>query len=147
MKSKYDPELLAREGNGAVQVDESPDHVPPIITLCGPIKAWWSEWDSPRHQVYTAWRDAVRVALVHAGCAVYSPHRAIQGSWNEKLQEINDAAIKVSNMIVVLTPPDIPADGTLNEIKVAQDANVPVYYCPPGEAEDLEKLVKHINIS
>ena len=87
-------DLLAKEGNGAVQVEASPDKVPPIITLVGPIKVWWSEWDSPRHKQYTLWRDAVRVALVKAGVAVYSPHRAIQGRWNEKLQEINNAELK-----------------------------------------------------
>ena len=94
-----DPKLLAQEGNGAVQVDESPDVVPPVITLVGPIKIWWSQWDSPLHKKYTEWRDAVRVALVKAGCAVYSPHRAIQGSWNEKLQAINDTAIRSSAII------------------------------------------------
>lgn len=124
-------------------MDASLDQVPPIITLCGPIKVWWSEWDSPRHKLYTEWRDAVRIALVHTGCAVYSPHRAIQGSWNEKLQEINDAAIRASNMIVVMTPPDVPADGTMQEMQVAQDAGVPIYLCPPGDEEDLRKLVEH----
>src|SRR5208283_4453338 len=45
-------------GNGAVQVDASPEKVPPIVTLVGPIKIWWSEWDSLRHKEYTHWRDA-----------------------------------------------------------------------------------------
>ena len=68
-------ERLAIEGHGAIQVDESPDREPPIIVLAGPIKFWWQEgqWDSLRHQEYVQWRDAVRVALVKAGFAVYSP--------------------------------------------------------------------------
>ena len=107
-------EMLAREGHGAVQVDESLDRQPPIVFLAGPIKYWWQpgNWDSLLHQDYVRWRDAVRVALVKAGCAVYSPHRAIQGRWNENLQRINDAAIINANVIVVLTPPGVPAEGT-----------------------------------
>jgi hypothetical protein len=141
MKSMLDPTLLAIEGNGAVQVDESPDVCPPIVTLVGPIKVWWSEWDSPRHKVYTEWRDAVRVALVKAGCAVYSPHRAIQGSWNEKLQHINDIAIKVSDLVVVLTPPGVPADGTADEMRVATEHGVTMYMCPPSGPEGIENLI------
>lgn len=139
-----DPEVLAREGNGAVQVDESPDICPLIITLVGPIKIWWSEWDSDRHKKYTEWRDAVRVALVHAGCAVYSPHRAIQGSWNEKLQLINDAAIKASDLVIVLTPPNIEANGTTGEMQVAIDNNVELYHCPPDGPDGIEKLLSYI---
>jgi len=144
-KGSLDPALLAIEGNGAVQVDASPDKVPPIVTLCGPIKIWWSEWGSQRHIEYTKWRDAVRVSLVHVGCAVYSPHRAIQGSWNEKLQDINDTAIRSSNLIVVMTPPDVPADGTMTEMLVAQEAGVPIYFCPPGTEEDLRELVMKVS--
>lgn len=141
-----DPKMLAQEGNGAVQVDESPDHCPLIVTLVGPIKVWWSEWDSPRHQEYTQWRDAVRVALVHAGCAVYSPHRAIQGSWNEKLQYINDRAIEVSDIVIVLTPPGVPADGTAGEIEVARKNKVYIIECPPDGPDTIEKLLGTIKI-
>lgn len=136
--------LLAKEGNGAVQVEASPDVVPLIVTLVGPIKVWWSEWDSPRHQEYTHWRDAVRVALVKAGCAVYSPHRAIQGRWNEKLQEINNAAIRASDIIIVLTPPDTPADGTEQEIEYALQNGIGIMFAPPGGDENIERLVGDI---
>jgi len=137
-------DMLAIEGNGAVQVDESPNEVPPIVILAGPIKVWWSEWDSPRHQVYTKWRDAVRVALVKAGIAVYSPHRAIQGAWNEKLQEINNAAIRASDFVIVLTPPGVPADGTDAEIDYANQYEVQLVFAPPGNDEDLNALVSKI---
>ena len=80
---KLDPKLLAIEGHGAIQVEAAPlDKPPKIITLVGPICHWWNEWDSPRHQAYVQWRDAVRVACVKAGFLVYSPHRAIQGTWH-----------------------------------------------------------------
>jgi len=137
-------DLLAKEGNGAVQVDASPEKVPPIVTLVGPIKVWWSEWDSPRHQEYTHWRDAVRVALVKAGVAVYSPHRAIQGRWNEKLQEINNAAILASDYIVVLTPPGVMCVGTNEEIAYAQMHGKQLVFAPPGEDTDIGKLISVI---
>lgn len=142
--NNLDPKLLAREGNGAVQVDESPNVCPPVITLVGPIKIWWSQWGSPGHQIYTEWRDAVRVALVHAGCAVYSPHRAIQGSWNEKLQLINDAAIKASDLVVVLTPPDVEANGTAGEMKVAEENGVAMYHCPPDGPDGIARLLEAV---
>lgn len=137
-------EMLAKEGNGAVQVDESPDKMPLVVTLIGPIKVWWTEWDSPRHKIYTQWRDAVRVALVKAGCAVYSPHRAIQGAWNEKLQAINDAAIRASDFVVDLTPPGVPADGTAEERKLVAKCGGHLLPSPPGDDAALDKLLEGI---
>ena len=137
-------ELLATEGNGAVQVDASPDNVPPIVILIGPIKVWWNEWDSPRHQQYTQWRDAVRVALVKAGAAVYSPHRAIQGRWNEKLQAINNAAILASDFAVVLTPRGCLADGTKEEETFAAQNGIRLIYAPPDNDGAIEKLLQII---
>jgi hypothetical protein len=141
---ELDPALLAREGNGAVQVDASPSECPPIVTIIGPIKAWWSEWDSPRHQEYTAWRDAVRVALVKAGCAVYSPHRAIQGRWNESLQQINDRAIAVSDLVVDMTPQGVEARGTAGERSVAEKNNVSIYDCPPSGPDGISALLERV---
>lgn len=134
-------DMLALEGNGAVQVDESPDTVPPIVMLAGPIKVWWNEWGSTRHNEYTKWRDAVRVALVKAGCAVYCPHRAIQGRWNERLQEINNAAIKCANCVVILTPLDCPAEGTEAEYHYATEHGIRLVFAPPGDDNDLRQVV------
>lgn len=140
-------QLLAKEGNGAVEVDESPKVCPPVVVLIGPIKIWWKEgmWDSPQHIEYTEWRDAVRVALVKSGCAVYSPHRAIQGRWNEKLQAINDMAVAQADLVVVLTPPDIEANGTAGEVAVAVKYQVETYDCPPGDHNDIEALLIKID--
>lgn len=140
-----DPKLLAQEGNGAVEVDEAVySKPPPIITLVGPIKIWWSEWNSPRHEAYTVWRDAVRVALVKAGCLVYSPHRAIQGSWHPRIQLVNNSAIAISDAIVVLTPPAVEAEGTDEEIQFATDAGVRRIYAPPGGEKQIEDLLMMI---
>ena len=136
-------ERFSIENNGCIEVDESPDECPLIVTIIGPIRIWWNEWDSDRHKEYTAWRDEVRIALVKSGCAVYSPHRAIQGRWNIKLQEINDAAIRASNLVVAMTPDGVEANGTAGEILVAENANVCVFMCPP-DTKNIEKLLEKV---
>ena len=141
-----DPKLLAREGHGAIQCDESKDIVPLIVTICGPIKYWWGEgnWGTPTHKKYIEWRDAVTAVLIKNGCAVYSPHKAIRGPWNEKLQDINNVAIRSSNFIVVLTPENIPAEGTNEEIRYAWAHKVETFFCPPSKL-GLIQLVEYIN--
>jgi hypothetical protein len=137
-------EQLAREGNGAVEVDE-PTHTPLKIVLAGPIRVWWSEWGSERHATYTLWRDAARVTLVHAGFLVYNPHRAWQGAWHEDAQQVNDAAIAIADVVVVLTPPEVPADGTEAEMRVAAEHGVPVVLAPPGGEADLVAMLASIH--
>lgn len=75
---------------------------------------------------------------------LYIHHTAIQGSWNEKLQLINDAAIKASDLVIVLTPPNIEANGTTGEMQVAIDNNVELYHCPPDGPDGIEKLLSYI---
>jgi len=69
-------------------------------------------------------------------------HRAIQGRWNEGLQRINDAAIMNADVIVVLTPRDVPAEGTAREVKLAKRFNIPVITAPPGSDRNLSTLVE-----
>lgn len=135
-----DPAQLAVEGHGAVEVDAATD-LPVRVMLAGPIKHWWVEWDSDRHVAFTTWRDAVRVALVKAGCLVYSPHRAWQGAWHEAAQSVNDAAIAMADVMLDLTPPGVPADGTAAECAEAHRVGTPVLAAPPGDAADLARVV------
>lgn len=139
MTHKY-VHLLAEEGNGAVEVGE-PTHEPLFVVICGPIKVWWGHLDSQEYKAYAEWRDAVRVALVHAGHLVYSPHRAWQGSWHEKAQSVNDRAIEQADAVVVLTPAGVLAEGTAAEQRVAEAHGVPVFAAPPGEDEALATLL------
>jgi hypothetical protein len=74
--------LLAEEGNGAVEA-HLPEGTPLRVVIIGPIKTWWGRIDSPEYKEYALWRDAVRVACIHEGHLVYSPHRAWQGAWHE----------------------------------------------------------------
>jgi hypothetical protein len=141
-----DPELLAREGHGAVQVD-LPATEPLVVMLAGPIKIWWTDgmWDSPAHRAYTQWRDAVRVACVKAGFLVYSPHRAWQGAWSEHAQRVNDAAIEAADILVDLTPAGTVADGTVAEIAHAQRVGTVVVAAPPGGRDALTALIANLH--
>ena len=144
--NSLDPELLAREGHGAVQVD-LPTTQPLVVMLAGPIKIWWEEgmWDSEMHRRYIEWRDAVRVACVKAGFLVYSPHRAWQGAWSEKAQRVNDMAIEASDILLDLTPPGITADGTVAEVTHAQRVGTPVVPAPPGDGDSLAALLSELS--
>ena len=132
--------LLAVAGNGAVETD-LPDGVPTRVTLVGPIKTWWGRIDSEEYATYSAWRELVRAELVHGHCLVYSPHRAWSGGWHELAQRVNDMAIVESDLVVVVTPPDVEANGTAAEIATAVAAGVPVVYAPPGGLKEIELLL------
>lgn len=133
---------LAIEGHGAIETAMASTR-PLTVFLAGPIKHWWQDgmWDTLEHRRYVAWRDAVRVAIVQTGfCVVYSPHRALQGSWHEDLQRINDAAIGVCDVLLDVTPEGVPADGTRREVERALRLGKPVWYYPPGDDERLRTL-------
>jgi hypothetical protein len=134
---------LLVEGHGAVQVESGEDANPPFVFLAGPIRFWWAEgqWGSELHQRYTKWRDDVRIALVRAGCLVYSPHRAWQGRWNERAQEVNDAAIRACTVVLDLRIPGVPADGTLQEVETAVQAGVPVVPLALGDTDHLGRII------
>ena len=134
----FDPVGLAREGEGAVQVD-LPTTEPLVVMLAGPIKVWWQPgmWDTDAHRLYVEWRDAVRVACVKAGYLVYSPHRAWQGAWSERAQRVNDMAIEMADVLIDLTPPGTAADGTLAEIAYAVSVGTRVVPAPPGGISEL----------
>jgi nucleoside 2-deoxyribosyltransferase len=144
--SSLDPELLAREGHGAVQVDLPIDE-PLVIMLAGPIKVWWApgQWDSPPHREFVQWRDAVRVACVKAGFLVYSPHRAWQGAWSESAQRVNDMAIEMADVVIDLTPPGVEADGTLAEVAYADKVGTPVMPLPPGDATTIAEALAELS--
>lgn len=93
-------------------------HVP-IIFLGGPIKYWWTCWDSYTHRKYLRHREHVRRTLIEAGYLTYAPWDAIKGSWDPRAQQINLWAISNSDLFLNLTPPGIPAPETDEEEKWA----------------------------
>lgn len=133
-------ELLAIDGNGAVEA-YLPDGEPLRVVLVGPIKTWWGRLDSDEYKTYSAWRDAVRAALIYHGCLVYAPHRAWSGGWHESAQRVNDMAILESDLVVTVTPPGVESVGTDAEVAVAEANGVAVFHLPPAGGEELKAFL------
>jgi hypothetical protein len=121
-----------------------------IIMLAGPIKHWWDEnWDTPEHWHYVAWRDQVGEALVKSGYLVYRPHEAFKGAWDERAQSVNDMVLRISDVILNLTPPGVPSLGTDGEVKYAANYGKLIIPAPPTAnfdqgIEDLLSLLANI---
>lgn len=98
-----------------------------LVFLAGAVTYWWNEnWDTPERRAYHAWRQAARYALIEAGYITYAPHEALKGSWNTKCQSINNIAIAMSDVFVVLSDRDIPSKGTDDERRLAETLGIPV---------------------
>ncbi len=116
----------------------APGAAPLRVLLAGPIGWWWGpgRWDSPEHVGYVAWRQAVHDALVAAGHLVYRPDTAWKGAWQPVAQAVNDTALVVCDVVVVLTPPGVASAGTDDELVTAARASKPVVPLPPDPADD-----------
>jgi hypothetical protein len=107
------------------------------ISICGPIEWWWGErWDSPDHRVYVAWRNMISDELVAAGHLVYRPHEAFKGMWDDNdgdsfAQEVNNAAIRMSELVLNLTPLGVTSEGTDDELGLCAFEEIPVMFAPP----------------
>lgn len=124
------------EAVAALHTDAAPsvgDHTK-IIFLAGAIKYWWEPgmWDSPLHKEYIAWRNEVRAVLIDHGYLTYAPHEAFKGTWTERAQAINDAGIQMADLMLVLSPRDIPTLGTDDEVLIAERYGTPVLSTPPS---------------
>lgn len=128
-------ELAARSlaGHGAIQVESANQRgkEPLLIMVGGPIKHWWQgdNWGSPDHVHYVEARLKVRDELVKEGHCTYFPNEAIKGSWTERAQLINNAAVQAADVFLMLVMDKIPMDGTLAEAAIAEDAGVRIIRC------------------
>ena len=80
----------------------------------------------------------MRRKLIEERFLTYAPHEAFKGTWDERAQAINDAAIRTADVFLKLSDEDIPSDGTDDEIRIAHEAGTAVGYAPPGY--DLDRL-------
>lgn len=101
--------------------------------LAGPIKAWWGppREGTHEHDHYLAWRETVDRHITRAGHLTYRPHEAFKGPWDERGQVVNDAILLVADVILNLTPPGVPSEGTDAEMVVAGDHAKRVEAAPP----------------
>lgn len=91
-------------------------------------------WGTPYHDAYVEYRNNVRSALIEEGYLTYAPHEAFKGTWSEKAQAVNDAGIAMSDLMLVLSPPGIPTEGTDDEVAYARRVETPVMEAPPWTA-------------
>lgn len=121
--------------------------------LAGPIKWWWEEgrWGGPEFLYYDAWRNAINDALVEAGYLCYRPWLAMKGNWDDRFQALNDLALQLSDVVIVMTPPGVVSQGTDGEMLYVKDfdPDKPIVFAPPpatqGEWEAaLARLVSRL---
>lgn len=122
-----------------------------IVFLAGPIKFWWNEnWETDAHWHYDAWREALRAALIADGSYLtIAPWQMCKGTWTERAQALNDAGLAISDVILDLTPPGVPSEGTVSEIKQASsNGKIIILAPPPARREDftsaINKLIKEL---
>lgn len=144
----YSLERLAREGHGAIQVEEASIN-PLLVFLAGPIKVWWNlsdeEWGRGEHGIYLEWRSAVQAACVKAGFLVYSPFQAWRGSWSNEAQSVNNFAIVSCDVFIDLTPKGVLADGTEAEKEFARKHGRHIVNLPPSEVESLAWTIEGLH--
>jgi hypothetical protein len=108
------------------------------VFLCGPIEWWWDTEDEPdrfnswESREYRRHRDSVRDFFVARHYLVYSPHAAFKGDWNEKMQPVNDYVLSLCDIVVNLSPPDVPGEGTAHEWELAHKLDKIMVEIPPG---------------
>lgn len=120
-----------------------------MIILAGAIKHWWDEnWDTSEHWEYAQWRHEVSAALVAAGYLVYRPHEAFKGTWSERAQAVNDAAIAAADLMLILSEKHVPSEGTDVEEQYALRVGTPVLRITSkqGINELLDELGKFFQI-
>jgi hypothetical protein len=104
-------------------------------------------WGGPEHTAYKQWRKDVNDLLIAEKYLVYRPHEAFKGVWTEEAQAVNDVGIYVSKVMLVLSPPNIPTEGTDAEVEIARGYGKPVIYAPPGTDPVLLKALIEEEIS
>ena len=113
-----------------------------VYVLGGPVEYWWGvRWHSPEHYRFLLWVAQIQSCLVEAGHLVYTPNRAFRGAWNDRMQKVNDLAIKMSDGFIYTTPPGVVAYGTQAEVNFAMGTATPTFHCPPGDASKIKHLL------
>lgn len=112
----------------------------PVVMLIGPVAYWWDtddykHWDLPEHWHYVAWRQRVNDALVENGYLVYRHWEAFKGTWNNKMQEVNNYVLDRSDFIISLKPDYAWSEGWEEEVARATENGQEVILAPPPGTE------------
>jgi hypothetical protein len=122
----------------------------PVVMIIGPVAYWWDtdeykHWDLPEHWHYVKWRQRVNDALVEAGYLVYRHWEAFKGTWNDRMQFINNAVLEQSDFVINIRPLYAWSDGTDKEVQFAREIGKPVFdYPPPKTEEEFSWAIKNL---
>jgi hypothetical protein len=122
----------------------------PVVMVIGPVAYWWDtdeykHWDLPEHWHYVKWRQRVNDALVEAGYLVYRHWEAFKGTWNDRMQFINNAVLEQSDFVINIRPLYAWSDGTDKEVQFAREIGKPVFdYPPPKTEEEFSWAIKNL---
>lgn len=118
--------------------------------LLGPVAYWWDtddykHWDLPEHWHYVKWRERVNDALIENGYLVYRHWEAFKGTWNNKMQEVNNYVLDRSDFLVDMTPNYAWSEGVTEERqRAAENAQEVISAPPPGTEEEFAWAIKNL---
>lgn len=113
----------------------------PVVMILGPVAYWWDtdtykHWDLPEHWYYVKWRERVNDALIENGYLVYRHWEAFKGTWNNKMQEVNNFVLERVDFVINIKPDYAWSDGTDEEMEYCRVNNRKVIFAPPPKTED-----------
>jgi hypothetical protein len=113
----------------------------PVVMLIGPVAYWWDtddykHWDLAEHWHYVAWRERLNDALIESGFLVYRHWEAFKGTWNNKMQEVNNYVLERSDFVVNMTPEYAWSEGVDEELDFADSKSMEVISAPPPRTEE-----------
>jgi hypothetical protein len=109
--------------------------------IIGPVAYWWDtdeyqHWNLPEHWHYVKWRQMVNDALIEHGYLVYRHWEALKGTWNNKMQGLNNIVLELSDHIICIRPDYAWSEGTDEELAKAKELGKKVLFAPPPETEE-----------
>lgn len=113
----------------------------PVVMVVGPVAYWWDtddykRWDTPEHWHYVKYRERVCDALIESGYLVYRHWEAFKGTWNNKMQEVNNYVLDRSDFVVNIKPEYAWSEGTDEEMDRAKEKGKNVFTAPPPKTEE-----------
>ena len=113
----------------------------PVVMILGPVAYWWDtddykHWELPEHWHYVEWREAVNNALIQEGYLVYRHWEAFKGTWNNKMQDVNNIVLDRSDFIVNIKPPYAWSEGVDEEMARCEEQGRVVFMAPPPKTKE-----------
>lgn len=122
----------------------------PVVMIIGPVAYWWDtdtyqHWNTPEHWHYVAWREQLCDALIESGYLTYRHWEAFKGTWNNKMQGVNNYILGLADYIINICPSSAWSEGTQEEMQECYRLNKKVIYgAPPQTKEEFSWAIKDI---